>query len=295
LGLTAGEYGMVVSAFALAKMVGNIPFAVLVERDGRKPYLVYSMILVSAGVGAIGMANGFEQLYMCRLLTGLGVAAFSTAATMTVTDISTPLNRASTFAPIMSAFAAGTALGPALGGVWVDQLGLNPLFYSVGASYLLLAAVNHALLDETKAKPNMIFPWHQQQVGDQTVNGKETSSMRDSFQNALGQWIPLLSEAPVRNVCIMNAFYWVALAGSQMTLLPLILTNPDGLSMTATQVGQVYMVRDLKLWRGEWIRFVRTIITDTRLPYIHIVFLYYRACLSFKCWEIPYWPRWLIG
>ena len=76
---------MVVSAFALAKMVGNIPFAVLVERDGRKPYLVYSMIVISAGVGAIGLAGGFEQLYVCRLLTGLGVAGLSTAATMTAT------------------------------------------------------------------------------------------------------------------------------------------------------------------------------------------------------------------
>lgn len=36
LGLTAGEYGLVVSAFALAKMTGNIPSAVLVERYGRK-------------------------------------------------------------------------------------------------------------------------------------------------------------------------------------------------------------------------------------------------------------------
>ena len=36
LGLTTGEYGMVVSAFALTKLMGNIPFAVLVERNGRK-------------------------------------------------------------------------------------------------------------------------------------------------------------------------------------------------------------------------------------------------------------------
>jgi MFS family permease len=237
LGLTAGEYGMVVSAFALAKMVGNIPFAVLVERDGRKPYLVYSMIVISAGVGAIGLAGGFEQLYVCRLLTGLGVAGLSTAATMTVTDISTPLNRASTFAPIMSAFAAGTALGPALGGLLVDELGLNPLFLSVGTSYLLLAAVNSALLDETMAKP-VVFPW---QNGAAALLQSQQTSIKDAFQKALGQWAPLLSEAPVRNVCIMNAFYWVALAGSQMTLLPLILTNPDGLAMSATQVGQVYM------------------------------------------------------
>jgi hypothetical protein len=36
LGLSAGEYGLVVSAFALAKMTGNVPSAVLVERHGRK-------------------------------------------------------------------------------------------------------------------------------------------------------------------------------------------------------------------------------------------------------------------
>jgi hypothetical protein len=36
LGLSTGEYGMVVSAFALTKLLGNIPFAVLVERHGRK-------------------------------------------------------------------------------------------------------------------------------------------------------------------------------------------------------------------------------------------------------------------
>jgi hypothetical protein len=89
----------------------------------------------------------------------------------------------------------------------------------------------------------MIFPWQQPLVGNPSEKGNESTSIRDAFQSALGQWVPLLSEAPVRNVCIMNAFYWVALAGSQMTLLPLILTNPDGLGMTATQVGQVYMVR----------------------------------------------------
>jgi cyanate permease len=35
-GLTAGEYGFIVSAFALAKMTGNNPFAVFVERHEQK-------------------------------------------------------------------------------------------------------------------------------------------------------------------------------------------------------------------------------------------------------------------
>jgi hypothetical protein len=45
LGLTAGEYGLVVSAFALAKMTGNIPSAVLVERYGRKVRMRISPII----------------------------------------------------------------------------------------------------------------------------------------------------------------------------------------------------------------------------------------------------------
>ena len=45
IGLTPGQYGTVVSAFALAKMAGNIPSAVLVERHGRKVRKLYCIVL----------------------------------------------------------------------------------------------------------------------------------------------------------------------------------------------------------------------------------------------------------
>jgi len=241
---------------------------------GTQPYLVYTLIAIATGVGGIGLAGGFEELYTCRLITGLGVAGLSCAATMTVTDISTPLNRASSFAPISAGFAAGTAMGPALGGILIDKMGVNPTFYLVGGSFLMLGGINSFLLDETMRRPTRAFPWQELQQKQQSqqsqqsqhgsVNGnyqhtsdgsnanasvnsnsndndKDDGSITNAFRKALGQWVPLLSKAPVRNVCIMNAFYWVALAGNQMTLLPLILTDPHGLAMTATQVGQVYM------------------------------------------------------
>ena len=253
LGLSTGEYGMVVSAFALTKLLGNIPFAVLVERHGRKPYLVYSMIGIAVGVGAIGLASGVEELYVCRLITGLGVAGLSCAATMTVTDISTPLNRASSYAPIATGFAIGTATGPALGGILLDLIGVQPTFFLVGGSFLVLGGVNSLLLDETikqrNHRCNKLFPWQQQQQqqrhnseSESSDTQQETESITQAFGDALGQWKPLLSLASIRNVCIMNGFYWVALSGSQMTLLPLLLTDPvHGLAMTATQIGQVYM------------------------------------------------------
>lgn len=225
----------------------------------QQPYLVYSLIAISTGVGCIGIASSFEELYACRLITGLGVAGLSCAATMAVTDISTPLNRASSFAPISAGFAAGTAMGPALGGVLIDEIGTNPTFALVGGSFLMLGGINSFLLDETMKKPHRGFPWQHEALEQRKAaalsadpstssntehNNNESDpdgSIQQAFKSALGQWVPLLSEAPVRNVCIINGFYWVALAGGQMTLLPLMLTDPSGLAMTATQVGQVYM------------------------------------------------------
>jgi MFS family permease len=240
LALTTSQYGMTVSAFGLAKMAANIPSAIAVERHGRKPYMTYSLAVVALGVGGIGMAGSFEELYVCRLLTGLGVAALSTAGTMMIADLSTPLNRASTMAPVMSAFAAGTALGPALGGFLVDQVGLNPTFYIVGVSYLGVALVNKNLLKETKSLP-IHFSWQQKAPKSARLASAEQDTMTGALRDAVGQWVPLLQEPKIRNVMVMHGLYWVALAGAQMTLLPLILTNADGLAMSATQLGSVYM------------------------------------------------------
>ena len=87
LGLSSSQYGLVVSAFALSKMASNIPSAIFVERHGRKTYMVNSLLVIALGVGGIGIATSFEELYVCRLLTGAGVSFLSGAATMMLTDM----------------------------------------------------------------------------------------------------------------------------------------------------------------------------------------------------------------
>jgi MFS family permease len=204
----------------------------LVDRYGRKPFLTYSLAGVALATAGMGIATSFEELYMCRLLAGGCVAILSTGATMMMTDVSTPLNRATTIAPAMSAFSAGTAFGPALGGFFVDRVGLHSTFYIVGLCFLGVSAVNQVILRETQPKA-LTFPWQKSQT-------RKQPSLVTAVKGAIAQWKPLLDIPGVRPVMAMNAVYWVALAGSQMTLLPLILTDSSGLAMSATQVGQVY-------------------------------------------------------
>jgi len=256
LSLTATQYGVVVSSFAAAKLFANVPAAVYAERYGRKPSLVRGLLILSVGVGGIGLATQFEHLVLCRLLAGMGVSSLSTASTLAVADGSTALNRAQSMAPVMSAFAAGMAMGPAVGGFLGDAVGVPLTFCYVGCSYLVLAGLNKMFLTETKlvGLDKRVFPWQQQQEEKKEkrrkrgsdyveLNGKRTSTtILDAMKDAISQWSPLLTNnCRVRNVIAMNGFYWVALSGAQMTLLPLILTDTTGLALSATSVGKVYM------------------------------------------------------
>ena len=80
LHLSSTLYGVVISSFGFSKMVGNVPFAILVDYHGRKPYLVHSLWLVGLGVAGMGLSTDWIQLSMCRMTVGLGVAALTTAS-----------------------------------------------------------------------------------------------------------------------------------------------------------------------------------------------------------------------
>jgi MFS family permease len=161
------------------------------------------------------------------------VAALSTAATLSITDISTPNNRASTMAPVMAAFSAGTALGPAFGGVLADSIGLENTFGLVGATFLSSAVLNSIFLKETQT-----VPYAYEGERRLTTRGAD-ASFTENVRTAVGQWKPIWGNREVRNAILLNSCYWVTLAGSQMTLLPLMLTDPDSFALSATTLGKV--------------------------------------------------------
>jgi MFS family permease len=106
MGLSAAEYGTVVSAFGLAKLVSNVPSAMMVTRLGRRATMSIGLAVVGFGMLGVGCANNLAMLLGARLISGVGVSALLSGATMAVADISTPLNRARMMAP-MRATSAG--------------------------------------------------------------------------------------------------------------------------------------------------------------------------------------------
>jgi len=247
--LPPSQFGLVVASFGLAKLLGNIPTAALVESWGRKPVMVLGMNICAVGLGSVGLCLlpglGAPFLIACRFITGLGVSAFTSAAFVYISDCSTALNRTRTIAPVMMSFQVGTALGPAIGGLAVSQLGIAYSYAAVGASIASLGLMNHLFLSESKS-----FHLHPPAPTSTTLSSNTTSTEQAEtskkqhlqlppFEQAMVVWRELLKEPELRNVVIVNTIYWTALAGTQMTMLPLLMVSP-AIALTPAQIGLTF-------------------------------------------------------
>ena len=251
LSIPPNEFGYIVSAFGLSKLLGNIPAGYLVDTYGRKPVMVAGLGMCAIGMGSIGFALmpglGTPWLISCRLVSGLGVSAFVAGGFMYMSDISNALNRTRTIAPVMAAFSAGAALGPALGGLLVDTIGIPSTYGIVGGLFVLLAAVNSRLLEETKAQVLRSTDSSEELLYDDGSSVEEKQKEKDkdrgimgSFHTAYSSWYELInsSNRQISNVVILNGLYWFTLSGTQMTLLPLVMINPHfGLQLSAYEIG----------------------------------------------------------
>eukprot|EP00596_Hydrurales_sp_CCMP1899_P003792 CAMPEP_0119049118 /NCGR_PEP_ID=MMETSP1177-20130426/62849_1 /TAXON_ID=2985 /ORGANISM="Ochromonas sp, Strain CCMP1899" /LENGTH=470 /DNA_ID=CAMNT_0007025931 /DNA_START=681 /DNA_END=2089 /DNA_ORIENTATION=- len=252
------EFGLVIAAFGLSKLLGNIPSAYFVDTYGRKPVMVAGLILCSVGLGGVGLTlvDGFGTpwLIFMRLVSGLGVSAFSGGLNMLLSDISTGLNRTRTYAPVLSSYQAGTAFGPAIGGFLINHFGIAVTYFTVGGAFAAMATLNQLLLKETMPGRTIYqIRADERRAEERTRTSpappvlpgsgisieKKKSSLSDvagSFKITVLSWKELMKVPALRDLMILHGCYWTALAGTSMTLLPLLMVGPS-FNLGATEIG----------------------------------------------------------
>jgi MFS family permease len=245
IGMPPSEFGLVIAAFGLSKLLGNIPSAYFVDTYGRKPVMVAGLILCSVGLGGVGLTlvDGFGTpwLIFMRLVSGLGVSAFSGGLNMLLSDISTGLNRTRTYAPVLSSYQAGTAFGPAIGGFLINHFGIAATYFTVGGAFAVMASLNQVLLKETMPGRTIYQIRADEKRAEErtrtspappvltvSVSEKKKSGFSDvlgSFKITLLSWKELMKVPALRDLMILHGCYWTALAGTSMTLLPLLMVR----------------------------------------------------------------------
>jgi len=151
LGASPAVVGLLGSTYALCQLFGGPMLGRLSDRMGRKPLLIVSQIGTLIGFLILAFSNTLWLVFLSRAIDGLTAGNLSLAQAY-IADITTPENRAHSFAVIGIAFGIGFLVGPGVSG-FLSQYGYQyPIFAACFLSassilcttFLLPKAVAHA-------------------------------------------------------------------------------------------------------------------------------------------------------
>ena len=122
--------GWAISAFALARLVTDIPAGLLADRFGRKRIMVSGLVLIIVSSIAAGAASNYAWLIFARIVGGIGSALYMTSATIWVAQVSAGESRGRYMSLYTGLVFAGTAFGPTIGGYTAARFGLSAPFFA---------------------------------------------------------------------------------------------------------------------------------------------------------------------
>lgn len=144
--------GWAISAFALARLVMDIPAGFLADRFGRKKIMILGLVLIIASSIAAGTASSYAWLILARIVGGIGSALYMTSATTWVAQISAGNSRGRYMSLYTGLVFAGTAFGPTVGGYTAARFGLSAPFFAY-AVFALAGLIATLPLKETADSP----------------------------------------------------------------------------------------------------------------------------------------------
>jgi AAHS family 4-hydroxybenzoate transporter-like MFS transporter len=149
LGLSAQQVGLVFSAGLLGLCIGSLAVGAFSDRRGRKPALLLSVLLFSAGSILTGLAEGLPSLLAWRLVTGLGLGAATPVVFALVTETCPRRLRASLNMIVYCGLMLGGLFGGAVAALVLDRFGWEWIFFIGGVLPLLYLPVLARWLPES--------------------------------------------------------------------------------------------------------------------------------------------------
>ncbi len=219
-GVNVAAIGFVVSAFGMSRLFLNIPSGMIGERFGRRLLMTTGLTLNAIGLVLTGTANSVAVMALWRFVSGSGSAMYMTGAMSYIADISTPRNRGQLMSLQQGSLLLGTSLGPSLGGLLADTLGLRWPFYIAGILSGLAALWIVSQLPEARRK---------------SEEARKDSHVSMWDFRAIGT---LLTNPTFWLVSVFTLMVFFTRSGSRQTILPLLAVENGG--MSATHLGLLF-------------------------------------------------------
>ncbi len=214
-GVSVAAVGVVVAAFGLARLILNVPLGWLSDRWGRRFLLVGGPLVVSVAMVFSGLAGSIGSLTWWRFVAGAGSSMYMVGALVYITDISTAANRARLIGINQGALLFGQSIGPGLGGLIAEWLGIRAPFFFIAA--LTFAASVYGLFRLPETRPD--------------------GSAGHGPDRATPTWRRVLVGRVFAAAALVNFAIFFSRASTRTTLMPLY--GVDELGMSVGEVGLV--------------------------------------------------------
>lgn len=139
-GVGAFAATVVISSFALMRLLFAPVSGALVQRMGERPTYLIGLLIVAVSTGAVAFASNYWQLLVFRGLGGIGSTMFTVSALGLLIRISPPGIRGRVAGLYATAFLFGSIGGPLVGAALVG-FGLRVPFVIYALALLVAAAV----------------------------------------------------------------------------------------------------------------------------------------------------------
>jgi MFS family permease len=132
-------FGVQFSAVVIANVALQVPIGRAADRFGRKPFLVWGLVLLAPAVLAQGLVTSPWTMLVARLVHGVSVAMVFAPALAVAGDLATEGESGTTLSVLTMAFGLGTAVGPLASGALFAYGFVVP--FAVGAVLAIAALV----------------------------------------------------------------------------------------------------------------------------------------------------------
>lgn len=122
-------YSWVFSAYLLMNAVTVLIYGKLCDLYGRKPILIFGILIFLIGSILCGLATSMEMLIFSRFIQGFGAGAVTPVATTIIGDIYTKEERAKIQGYLSSVWGISAVSGPAIGGLLVEFVSWRYVFW----------------------------------------------------------------------------------------------------------------------------------------------------------------------
>jgi MFS family permease len=157
-GVGATAASVIVSAFALARLVLAPTAGALVDRLGERLVYVIGVLTVAVFTGACAFAADYWQLLLFRGLAGIGSTMFTISASGLIVRLAPPEARGRVSGLYASSFLLGNIAGPLVGG-FLAAWGLRVPFLVYAGTLVVAASVVGLLLGrDASAAPRVSLP-----------------------------------------------------------------------------------------------------------------------------------------